>query len=320
MKKYNMAKEVFEKEIDALKSVAENLDDTFDLMLEAIMACEGKAVFIGMGKSGHVAKKIAATMASLGTPAISLHPGECMHGDLGMIQEKDVVILISYSGESDEILKIIPSINIIGAKLLGITCNRESSLAKACKIVQVFDNITEACHLGLAPTSSTTAVMVYGDALAVTASRLRGFDKKDFGVFHPAGSLGKKLTVRSIDLMHPIFDENNIYEETSLTDALIAISESDTDLLTVINNTGQLIGIVTNGDLKRAIKDNVDIYRETVKNLIHYYPYFIDVSSMAVEALKIMEENEVHTLPIVKEDKPIGVIERRDILKSGIYL
>ncbi|MCR1839497.1 KpsF/GutQ family sugar-phosphate isomerase [Murimonas intestini] len=320
MKKYEMAKEVFEKEIEALKNISYNLDEVFDKMLEAIIACQGKVVFIGMGKSGHIAGKMAATMSSLGTCAISIHPGECMHGDLGMIQKSDVVVLISYSGESDEILRIIPSINIIGANILGITCNRNSSLAKACKIVQVFENVKEACHMGLAPTTSTTVVLVYGDALAVTAARLKGFDKKEFGVFHPAGSLGKRLTVRSIDLMHGIHDEHNINENTTLTDALIAISESDTDLLTVVNEQGKLIGIVTNGDLKRKIKENVDIYVDTVKDLIHFYPYFVDVSSMAVEALKIMEDNGIHSLPIVKEEHPIGVVEKRDILKIGIYL
>lgn len=194
-----IARGVFEKEIKTLENIESQLDETFIHILNEIMNCKGKVIFIGMGKSGHVAKKIAASMSSLGTCAICLHPGECMHGDLGMIQKQDVIVLISYSGESEEILRIIPGINKIGATILGITCNKESSLVKACKYTQIMDDVKEACHLGLAPTSSTTAVMVYGDALAVAASQSKNFGREDFGWFHPAGSLGKKLTVRSLD-------------------------------------------------------------------------------------------------------------------------
>lgn len=187
-----MGKAVFAKELLALSAVMNQLDETYDRMLGEIMNCRGKVIWIGMGKSGHIAGKIAASMASLGTCAISLHPGDCMHGDLGMIQKQDVVVLISYSGESDEILEIIPGIRRIGATILGITGNGESDLAKACKVVQVLEGVEEACHLGLAPTSSATAVMVYGDALAVTASRLKRFQREDFRALHPGGTLGKR--------------------------------------------------------------------------------------------------------------------------------
>ena len=191
------AKEVVLKEASALSAVAGQIGEAFERMADAMRSCTGKVVIIGMGKSGHVANKMAATLSSLGTCSISLHPGECMHGDLGMIQKQDAVILISYSGESDEIVRIIPGLKIIGAKLMGITCNAQSTLARSCEVVQVLDGIEEACHLGLAPTTSTTAVMAYGDALAVAISRLEGFSKNDFGVFHPAGSLGKRLTIRA---------------------------------------------------------------------------------------------------------------------------
>ena len=316
--KLEMGRQVFEKEIKVLNSVKNQLGDAFLDILHEIMNCRGKVIFIGMGKSGHIAKKIAATMASLGTCAICLHPGECMHGDLGMIQKQDVVVLISYSGESEEIIKIIPSINIIGATILGITCNAESSLARACKFVQVFDNVEEACHLGLAPTSSTTAVMVYGDALAVTASELKGFGKDDFGLFHPAGSLGKKLITRSMDLMKDIKNESLINENSTVLEAIEAMINSDTDMIAVVNSEEKLIGIVTNGDLKRNIS-KMDIKAESIQDLIHYYPFFVDVSSMAIEALKIMVEHHVHALPVVKEERPIGVIEKREIIKYGIY-
>lgn len=318
-KHIEMGKDVFDKEISVLLSVRDQLNDTFDKMLAEIMSCKGKVIFIGMGKSGHVARKIAASMASLGTCSICLHPGECMHGDLGMIQKDDVVVLISYSGESDEILRIIPSINIIGATILGITSNGESSLAKACKVVQVMDDVKEACHLGLAPTSSTTAVMVYGDALAVTASRLKGFQKDDFGVFHPAGSLGKKLITRAVDLMKPIKSETFIKENSTIIEAIESMINTDADMIAVVNDEQQLIGIVTNGDLKRNMA-NKDIKTDTIQEFVHYYPVFVDISSMAIEALSIMAERHVHALPVVKEDRPVGIIEKREILKYGIYL
>lgn len=318
-KSIEMGREVFDKEIAVLNSVRNQIGETFEKMLKEMMNCKGKVIFIGMGKSGHVAKKIAASMASLGTCAICLHPGECMHGDLGMIQKKDVVVLISYSGESDEIVRIIPSINIIGATMLGITSNRESTLARSCKIVQVMDDVKEACHLGVAPTSSTTAVMVYGDALAVTASRLKGFEKDDFGVFHPAGSLGKKIITRAVDLMKPFKEETFIREDSTILEAIEAMINTDTDMVAVVNDEQQLIGIVTNGDLKRNMSSK-DIKADTVAEFIHYYPAFVDVSAKAIEALQVMADKHVHALPVVKEERPVGVIERREILKYGIYL
>lgn len=242
-----------------------------------------------------------------------------MHGDLGMIQKEDVVVLISYSGESDEILRIIPGIHLIGATILGITCNKDSSLARASKVVQVMEHIKEACHLGLAPTSSTTAVMVYGDALAIASSIARGFRREDFGVFHPAGSLGKKLITRSIDLMREITSETFMKADSTILEAVEAMINMDTDMIAVVDNEQRLIGVVTNGDLKRNIKDK-DIRTATIRKFVHYYPVFVDASSMAIEALSIMEEKHVHAIPVVKEDRPIGIIEKREILKYGIYL
>lgn len=314
-----MGIEVFDKEITALSLVRDQLDETFDKMLSEIMACKGKVIFIGMGKSGHVARKIAATMSSLGTCAIYLNPGECMHGDLGMIQSQDVVLLISYSGECDEILRILPSINIIGATILGITCNAESTLARSCKIVQVIHDVKEACHLGIAPTSSATAVMVYGDALAIAASRIKGFEKDDFGVLHPVGTLGKKIITRAVDLMKPFNEETFIKEDSTILEAVEAMINTDADMVAVVNEEKKLIGIVTNGDLKRNMVDK-DIKNDKITPFIHYYPAFIDVSAKATEALQIMTDKHVHALPIVKDESPVGVIERREILRYGIYL
>lgn len=319
-RQYIIGQEVFEKEIMTLQTIKRQLNETFDDMLNEMLNCEGKVVFIGMGKSGHIAKKIAATMASLGTCSISLHPGECMHGDLGMIQKQDVVVMISYSGESEEIIRIIPGINRIGATILGITGNRNSTLAKACKVVQYFDNIQEACHLGLAPTSSTTAVLVYGDALAIAASKGKNFSKDDFGLFHPAGSLGKKLVTRVVDLMHVLKTDVFLYENSTIFEAIQKMIDSTVNLMTIVNEQYQLIGIVTNADLKKKLETSIDIKTETVKGIIHYYPYFVDDESMAVEALEIMEKNHICAIPVVKNNQPIGVIERMDIIKYGIYL
>lgn len=317
---YKIGQEIFDKEIAVLNNVRNQLGSTFDHMVDELMGCTGKVIFIGMGKSGHVAKKIAATMSSLGICSICLHPGECMHGDLGMIQRQDVVVLISYSGESDEILKIIPGINKIGAILLGITCNGDSSLVRACRYVQVMDGVKEACHIGLAPTSSTTAVMVYGDALAITISKLKGFQKDDFGAFHPAGSLGKKLITRAIDLMHPIRMESCVYASTTMYDALQFLIETDTDMIPVIDVNQQLVGIVTNGDLKRKMKENINIREVIIESILHKYPYYVDDSAMAVEALEVMVNNGVHALPVVRNGRPVGIIEKNDVVKYGIYI
>ena len=314
------AKEVVLKEASALSAVAGQIGEAFERMADAMRSCTGKVVIIGMGKSGHVANKMAATLSSLGTCSISLHPGECMHGDLGMIQKQDAVILISYSGESDEIVRIIPGLKIIGAKLMGITCNAQSTLARSCEVVQVLDGIEEACHLGLAPTTSTTAVMAYGDALAVAISRLDGFSKNDFGVFHPAGSLGKRLTIRATDLMRPIRPETLIAPDASVADAIIAISESDADILLATDAEGCLAGILTNGDLKRAISRGCDIREEAVEGMVNRFPCFADASSMAVDVLRMATERGVGTVPVVKDDIPVGILSREDILREGIYL
>ena len=194
-------KKVFDIEINALKMMRDNLDETFLHILNLVTSCTGKVIVTGMGKPGHIAAKLAATFSSLGTSSFFLHPGEAMHGDLGMVSSDDIVIAISYSGESEEVINIIPSIKIRGAKIIGITANKASSLARMADVIQILPYFEEACYLGLAPTSSTTVELCYGDALAVVASEIYGFKDSDFSMLHPAGSLGKKLIVRVDDLM-----------------------------------------------------------------------------------------------------------------------
>ena len=320
-KHYLLGRDVFEQEIRVLSHISASLDETFDGMVNEIRGCHGKVILIGMGKSGHIARKIAATMSSLGCCAIALNPAECMHGDLGMIQAQDVVIMISSSGESEEIVRIIPGINHIGATLLGITCNRESTLMRSAKLVQVFDNVQEVEPLRLAPTSSSTAVLVYGDALAVTAARLNGFSRADFSMFHPAGSLGKKLTTRTVDLMHPYPVQCMMPEDATLQAALSAMLDVNSDLIVITNSDGYLSGILTNGDLKKVmLNPDIDLRTTRIGNYIHRYPYFIDISALAIDALRLMVDNHVHAIPVVKNDQPVGIIHQCDIIKYGIYL
>lgn len=320
MSTLDIGKRVINHEAESLAKVAENLDATFDSFIQAIENCAGKLIIIGMGKSGHVAKKMAATMSSLGTCAICVHPGECMHGDLGMIQSQDVVILISYSGESDEIKGILPGINRIGAKMLGITFNGQSTLARNVSVCQVFAPIKEACHIGLAPTTSTTIVMAYGDALAVAISESQGFTKEDFAVFHPAGTLGKRIIIRSKDLMVRIKSDSLINEESTILDAMNAMIDTGLNIAIVEGKQRVISRVISSEEIKSILSGGANVNENIGQYLKKKFPIFIDESSKAVEALQIMADNDLETLPIVNEEKVIGAIRKQDIIKVGITL
>lgn len=312
------AKNVFNTEINALEKTRDSLDSVFEKILESIINCKGKVIITGIGKPGHIASKLAATFSSLGTPSFKLHPAEAMHGDLGMIDSKDIVIAISFSGESEEILKIIPNIKIIGAKLIGITGNENSTLAKTCDLVQVLPEFKEACYLGLAPTSSTTAALCYGDALAVVASGIYGFKNADFGKIHPAGSLGKKLIIKVKDLMAK--DEKNsiIQNNKSLKDAIIELSKKGLGAVAVVDKNEQLLGIITDGDLRRQLEKDSDIYKMKVEDIMCLNPITIDKEKLAIEALNIMKNKNISCLLVVENNKPIGIIRLQDIIGIGI--
>lgn len=321
MEKYDCletGREVFNKEIEALEKTRDSLGTIFEQIVEIITGCTGKVIITGIGKPGHIAKKMAATFASLGTPAFYLHPAEAMHGDLGMISSQDIVIAISYSGESDEIIRIIPNIKLIGATLVGITGNGQSTLAQHANIVQVFPEFSEACHMGLAPTSSTTAELCYGDALAIAASDIYGFKKKDFGKYHPAGSLGKKLIYKACDLMASGDDNACIGKNAMLKDAIVELSKKGLGIVNVIDDEGRLIGVITDGDLRRLLEKGVDVYRLNVIDAMNKKPITITGDKMAVDALNIMKEKNVSCLPIMKEDKNIGTIRIQTIINAGI--
>lgn len=318
MDKISEGKKVFDVEIEALRKTKESLDQTFVDILDKIEQCTGKIIITGMGKPGHIATKLAATFSSLGTPSFYLHPGEAMHGDLGMVSATDVIIAISYSGESDEILGILPNIKMIGSFLIGITGNAKSTLAKEADLVQVLPQFDEACMLGLAPTSSTTAVLCYGDALAVVMSGLYGFQKEDFGRFHPAGSLGKKLIARVDDLM--LSGEKNaiVKNNASLKEAIVELSKKGLGVVSVVDRNGKLLGLLSDGDLRRQLEKEVDIYELNIEEIMTKNPQVIHSGKMAVDALKIMKERGISCMPVVLDGIIVGTIRLHDIVNFGI--
>lgn len=313
-------KRVFDVEIEALQKTRDALDDTYLQILNLITKCEGKVIITGMGKPGHIAAKLAATFASLGTPSFHLHPAEAMHGDLGMISTNDIVIAISFSGESDEIVRILPNIKMIGAKLIGLTGNAESTLAKASDIVQVLPKFEEACYLGLAPTSSTTAALCYGDSLAVVASGIYGFKDSDFGKFHPAGSLGKKLILKVDDLMTRGDKNSIVHVNVPLKDAIIELSKKGLGAVTVVNDSDQILGIITDGDLRRQLEKGVNVYSLKVEDIMSKNPSVISKEMLAVEALKILKDKNISCLLVAEMGKAIGTIRLQDIIGIGIVI
>ena len=320
MDRLSEAKKVFDIEIEALQKTRDSLDETFISILDEISKCEGKVIITGMGKPGHIAKKLAATFSSLGTPSFYLHPAEAMHGDLGMVSKNDVVIAISYSGESDEVLKIIPIIKLIGAKLIAITGNGESSLAKNSDIVQVLPEFDEACHLGLAPTASTTVELCYGDALAVVASEMYEFKDVDFGKLHPAGALGKKLLLKVEDVMASKEELPHVEDSALLVDAIKEMTNKGLGVVCITNDS-KLVGILTDGDLRRIIEKRVDIYTELVKNVMTCNPKRTTKDKLAIDTLKFIRANRINNLPVVEEDERlIGVVDWRQIVKAGVVI
>lgn len=315
------AKRVFDIEINALISVKDNLDDNFVQILKVISECKGKVIMTGMGKAGHIARKISATMASLGTSSFYLHPAEALHGDLGMIEKDDVVIAISNSGESEEITRMLSNIKVIGAILIGISGNAESTLIKYSDYSQVFPKFPEACYLGLAPTSSTTSALVYGDALSVVASRIYGFNENNYGLYHPAGSLGKKLFIKVKDIMATGDDNAVVVTGLNLKNAIVELGKKGLGMVTVVNSEKKVIGVVTDGDLRRQLEKGVNVYDLIVDEIMTKDPIVICENDMAVEALQILKKQNVSSAPVVDNiGKTTGSIRLRDILNAGIVL
>lgn len=315
------AKRVFDIEIKALESVKDSLNSDFLEIIDAITSCKGKVIITGMGKPGHIGRKIAATMASLGTSSFFLHPAEALHGDLGMIGKEDVVIAISYSGESEEVTRLLSNIKAIGATLIGISGNANSTLIKHSDISQVFTKFDEACYMGLAPTSSTTASLVYGDALAVVASKVYGFNENNYGLYHPAGSLGKKLFIKVKDIMAKGDNNAVVKDQETLKNAIIEMGKKGLGMVTVIGKEDSIIGVVTDGDLRRQLEKSVDVYSLNVNAIMSKTPTILDEEMMAVEALQILKEKNISSAPVIDStENAVGTIRLQDILNAGIVL
>ena len=312
-------KKLFDVEIEAMELVQKALDKRFVDIVKLICDCKGKVVITGMGKPGHIGTKIAATMASLGTPSFFLHPAEAQHGDLGMLREEDIVIAISFSGESEEVTRLIPSLKLIGSKLVGISGNENSTLIRNSDYSFVFPPFKEACAMNLAPTSSTTVALAFGDALAVCASKIYGFNEKNFALFHPAGSLGKKLVTKVSDLMKTGESNSVVSVGTSLKDAIVVMSQKALGIINVVDGD-KLAGVFTDGDLRRALANNIDVYHILIDELMIRTPVVISSDIMAIEALKLMNDKGISALPVVDDGVLTGTIRINDITGMGIVL
>jgi arabinose-5-phosphate isomerase len=311
---------VFALEREALEAVAARIDGAFSAACRAILACHGRVVCTGMGKSGHVARKIAATLASTGTPAFYMHPGEAGHGDLGMVTDADIVLALSYSGESDEILMLLPVLKRQGNPVIAMTGRAESTLARESDIHLDVGVPAEACPLALAPTSSTTAALAMGDALAVALLDARGFTADDFARSHPAGALGRRLLLHITDVMHSGDDVPRIGPEASISEALVEMSGKRLGMTAVVDAAGRLLGLYTDGDLRRSLDDaEVDLRNTAIASVMTRTPRTIDAGALAVEAAQLMEAHKINALLVVDAaQRVVGALNIHDLLRARV--
>ena len=316
------ARQVLRMEAEAVLEQVERIDEHFKAAVEMIMACPGRTVITGMGKSGIIGRKMAATLASTGTPSFYLHPAEGIHGDLGMVTEGDVVIALSNSGETGEVLHILPSLRRIGAKLIAMVGNPNSTLAKNSDIVLNVGVTREACPLGLAPTSSTTAALAYSDALALALLSKRKFTASQFAVFHPGGSLGRKLLLTVEDIMHSGTENPLVKADISVQDALFVITDKGLGAVSVVDDDNKMLGVLTDGDIRRGLSKGVDFLKRPVTELMTASPKTITKEKLAAQALHIMESNHpkpITVLPVVDaENHVIGLLHMTDLVRQGV--
>ncbi len=315
-----LAQAVIETELEAIEQLRQRIDDAFVQAVETMLHCEGRIVVLGMGKSGHIGHKIAATLASTGSPAFFVHPGEASHGDLGMITGKDVVLAISNSGETDEILTILPIIKRLKVPLVAMTGNSQSRLAKEADFHLDVSVEKEACPLGLAPTASTTATLVMGDALAIALLESRGFTQEDFALSHPGGRLGKRLLLHVSDIMQKGDDIPHVQSDTPLTDALVEMSRKSLGMTIVVDEENRLQGIFTDGDIRRLLDHGpIDIRTLTMTDVMKSGCQSIRENKLAAEALQIMESRRINALPVVDNDnRVIGALNMHSLLRAGV--
>lgn len=313
------ARRVITMERDAVSVLAERIDESFERACNILLSCKGRVVVTGMGKSGHIGNKIAATLASTGTPAFFVHPGEASHGDLGMITAGDVVIALSNSGTTAELITILPLLKLLAVPVIALTGNPASELATTADVHLNVGVSEEACPLNLAPTSSTTVTLVMGDALAIALLEARGFTANDFAMSHPGGALGRRLLLKIDTIMHTGEAIPSVQLGCALSRALLEMSSKGLGMTAVVDNKGALIGIFTDGDLRRAIDRGIDIHSSPIDDIMTRNCRTIRPGTMAAEALRIMEDNKITVLVAVDADhKPVGVIHTHDLLKAGV--
>ncbi len=310
---------VISVEAQAISALAEQINDDFVTACKLLFACEGRVVVIGMGKSGHIAGKIAATLASTGTPAFFVHPGEASHGDLGMITRHDVVLALSNSGETEEIVRILPLIKRLGVPLIAMTGNPASTLSIISTVHLNVAVEQEACPLGLAPTSSTTAALVMGDALAVSLLDARGFTRDDFALSHPGGSLGRRLLLRVSDIMHCDDEMPSVPATALIGSALLEMTEKKLGMTAIVDESNRIIGIYTDGDLRRTLARNIDIQNTTISEVMTPQCALISANILAAEAMQIMEQKKINALIVVDEQNiAVGALNMHDLIRAGI--
>ncbi|AMO80724.1 MAG: arabinose-5-phosphate isomerase KdsD [Hafnia sp.] len=314
----HVGKQVLQTEREGLAQLDQYINQDFTHACEAILACMGKVVVMGMGKSGHIGRKIAATLASTGTPAFFVHPGEASHGDLGMVTSHDIVLAISNSGESHEIQALIPVLKRQKVKLICMTNNPESSMGKASDIHLCVKVPQEACPLGLAPTTSTTATLVMGDALAVALLQARGFTAEDFALSHPGGALGRKLLLRVSDIMHTGSELPHVSRDASLRDALLEITRKNLGLTVICDDLMKIEGIFTDGDLRRIFDLGVDLNNAKIADVMTSGGIRIRPNALAVDALNLMQARHITSLLVADGDQLIGVVHMHDMLRAGV--
>ncbi len=316
------AQKVLQMEAEAILDLIPRVDEHFDAAVDMILSCEGRVIMTGMGKSGIIAHKISATLASTGTPSFYLHPAEGIHGDLGMVTADDVIIAMSNSGETGEVLNILPSLRRIGAKLIAMVGNADSTLAKNADVVLNVGVKREACPLGLAPTSSTTAALAFGDALAMALMGKHNFTSKQFAVFHPGGSLGRQLLLTVGDIMHGGSGNPIVRGTATVTEALFIITDKGLGAVSVVDENDIMVGLLTDGDIRRGLSKGVDFLKRPVTELMTKKPKFITQEKLAAQALHIMESHKpkpITVLPVLDEERHvIGLLHMTDLVRQGV--
>ncbi|RRS09926.1 KpsF/GutQ family sugar-phosphate isomerase [Pseudoalteromonas sp. J010] len=313
------ANQVFATELAAIEEVQQFVDQQFEQACKIMFNCQGRIIVIGMGKSGHIGNKIAATLASTGSPAFFVHPGEASHGDLGMITKDDVVLMISNSGETQEVISILPIIKRLGAPVISMTGNPSSTMARNASVHLCVKVSKEACPLGLAPTASTTATLVMGDALAVALLEARGFTADDFALSHPGGSLGKRLLLTVADIMHKDSAIPMVRSNCTVKEALFEMSAKSLGMTAIVDEQTQLQGIFTDGDLRRIIEQKVDIHTTPITQVMTAKSTTARADMLAAEVLNIMENKRINGLIVVDENNvPVGALNTQDLLRAGV--